>query len=164
VSAAIFLYILLSIAAAELARAADSSSKHTLEDLAWISGSWRGVEGDTRIEEHWSESTGGSMMGSFKMVKSDEAVFYEFMLIEQSASGPVLRIKHFSPGLDGWETKDESVDLDLVEAGPDRAIFETVRDGNTERIIYSKTAAGGLIITLEKPAKDSTTEFRFERQ
>ncbi len=103
-------------------------------------------------------------MGSFKMVKADKPVFYEFMLIEQIDSAVVLRIKHFSPGLDGWETKDESVDFELVAAGQDQAVFETDRDGNRERLTYSKTASGGLIIALEKPAEDSTSEFRFERR
>jgi hypothetical protein len=155
---------LVWVAAAEPASGADTPSNPTLADVAWITGSWVGIEADSRIEEHWSEAAGGSMVGSFRMVRGDKAVFYEFMLIEQTDDGVVLRIKHFSPGLDGWEAKDESLDLDLTMTQEGKAVFETEVDGDPERLVYEKTPTGGLIILLEKPAKDSTSEFRFERQ
>jgi len=151
------------LAAAELS--ADSSTGvPALADLEWMVGSWIGDQENTRIEEHWTEAAGNSMMGSFKMVKDGEPVFYEFMLLEQDDDGVALRIKHFGPGLDGWESKDESIDFDLVSAQPGEATFESEIDGVRERLIYAKTESGELVITLEKPAKGSTSVFRFDRR
>ena len=140
------------------------TAESKLEEVAWLSGNWSGEENDTLIQENWSEPAGNAMMGSFRMIKGNEVVFYEFMLIEQTPEGVVLRIKHFKPGLDGMESKDESVDLGLASAEEGKAVFETERDGNPEYLTYQKTSEGGMTITLDKPAKDSSTVFRFDPQ
>jgi hypothetical protein len=156
--------MLISLVASALLAAGSDAVNPTLADLDWIVGSWIGEQENTRIEEHWTEAVGDSMMGSFKMVKDGKPVFYEFMLFEQDDQGVTLRIKHFGPGLDGWENKDESVDFDLVSTQPGRATFETEKDGDRERLIYSEAESGELVITLEKPAKGSTSVFRFGRR
>ena len=38
-------------------------------DLAWLSGSWLGRNGDDPVEEHWSPLGGGTLMGMFRWVK-----------------------------------------------------------------------------------------------
>ena len=151
------------LAAAVLSADSDTGSP-TLADLDWMVGSWIGDRENIRIEEHWTKAVGDSMMGSFKMVKDGKPVFYEFMLLEQDDEGVALRIKHFDPGLDGWENKEDSVDFDLVSTQPGQATFETEKDGDRERLIYSEDEPGELVITLEKPAKGSTSVFRFDRQ
>lgn len=134
----------------------------TLADLAWIAGDWVGEEGDTRIEEIWSKPDGGAMMGMFRLVQNDQPVFYEFMAIELTDGGPVMKIKHFNPDFVGWEEKQESVVLELKELTSRKAVFEAERDGNPEFLTYERTG-DALVLTLEKPAKDSRSEFRFKR-
>lgn len=158
------LIALIALLAAAVLSADVDAGFAALADLDWMVGSWIGDRENTRIEEHWTEAAGNSMMGSFKMVKDGKPVFYEFMLLVQDDDGIALRIKHFSPELDGWEDKDESIDFDLVSAQPGQVIFESDINGDRERLIYSNTESGELVITLEKPAKGSTSEFRFDRQ
>ena len=135
----------------------------TVADMSWIAGEWVGGEDGTLIEEHWSEPAGDNMMGMFRMLQGDKVVFYEFMSIEGGATGPVLRIKHFHPALKGWEEKDESVVFDLVEHTESRAVFATEIDGDPEQLVFERTG-DQLVITLIKPAKDSRSEFRYQRR
>lgn len=44
---------------------AEQSPTPTLNDLAWMAGSWRGTtaRGVVEMEEHWTEPKGNSMIG-----------------------------------------------------------------------------------------------------
>jgi hypothetical protein len=82
---------------------AGHAARATLADLQFIAGHGVGELDGGVIEEVWSAPRGDSMMGMFAFTKEGRARFYEFLLIERTASGPVLRLKHFNPGLIGWE-------------------------------------------------------------
>lgn len=142
--------------------AEESPPSPALTDLAWIAGNWVGGEDEALIHEHWSVPESNTMMGMFRLVQDGKVVFYEFMTLTQEESGPVLRIKHFDPGLEGWEEKNESVVFDLKETGTRRAVFETLVEGNPENLVYERSD-DELVITLIKPAKDSRSEFRYRR-
>lgn len=78
------LFIFVPFATAE-----DSTKKATLDDLSFLTGSWRGtIGGDVVIEEVWSAPRGGSMMGMFRIIAGDKTTLYEFLAIEDSAAGP----------------------------------------------------------------------------
>lgn len=141
----------------------EPDSTADVTDLAWIAGDWTGGEGDTFIEEQWSPPQGNSMMGMFRMIQSGQVVFYEFMTLEQEGGGPILRIKHFDPGLKGWEERDDSVVFHLAETGNRRVVFSTSKDGHPERLVFERRE-NTLVITLEKPAKGTRTSFQFRLQ
>jgi hypothetical protein len=92
-----------------------SPAKIALSNLTFISGRWQGNMEGGIAEEQWSVPAGDSMMGMFRHVKGGKAVFYELMLIEQSPDGPVLKLKHFNPGLIGWEEKAEVLQFSVGE-------------------------------------------------
>ncbi len=146
-----------------LARSSTSTTSPpvTLADLAWLAGNWIGEEGETTIQEHWSAAEGNSMMGMFRLVQGGQVVFYEFMSIEQEDAGPVLRIKHFDPGLVGWEEKADSVVFHLQQIEDRRAVFQTHVDGQPESLVFVRED-DQLTLTLEKPAENQSTPFRFE--
>ena len=48
------------------------SPQATLQDIAWISGYWRGEAFGGITEEMWSDPLGNSMMFSFKLVIDDK--------------------------------------------------------------------------------------------
>ena len=133
-----------------------------LTDLAWIAGDWVGDQGGAWIQEMWSQPEGDTMMGMFRLVQDGQLVFTEFMSIEQADGDPVLRIKHFDPGLLGWEEKQESMIFELKELTPGKVVFETEMEGHPEYLTYERNG-DTLVVTLEKPAKDSRSQFRFRR-
>ncbi|MEP4535528.1 MAG: DUF6265 family protein [Cyclobacteriaceae bacterium] len=71
-----------------------------------------------------SATSGGSMMGAFKLVVDDEVVFYELETICEQEGTLILRLKHFNSDLTGWEEKDRTVDFKLVKVTNDKVYFE----------------------------------------
>lgn len=141
----------------------------TLADVSWIAGRWVGTLDGGTSEEIWRPPAGDSMMGMYRFVKDGKAVFYEFLLIEQGEAGPVMKFKHFSPGLIGWEEKDEVVTCPLVKLAPGEAVFERRDDakGIFTRLTYTQPAADELSVLLEKKNKDGSprrSEFRFKKE
>lgn len=131
--------------------------------LDWMTGRWRGAQGESVIEEIWTKLDGDNMMGMFRLVAGGEVQFYEFMSIELESGGPVLRIKHFSKALRGWEEKDHAVTFDLASVEPGTAVWREREGGSEARLTYRLLGTGGLEIVLEKPG-GSRSAFEFQRQ
>jgi hypothetical protein len=134
------------------------------DDLAWLTGRWLGAGGADRIEEVWSEPHAGMLLGMFRWHRNGQARFYELMVVEPEGSGLVFRIKHFDPGLRGWEEKDESVALDLVELTDGQATF--LKRGEERWMVYRlEPGADELIAWFETEAQPHQPgdEFRYSR-
>ncbi|GLR16132.1 DUF6265 family protein [Portibacter lacus] len=100
------------------------SPSASISSLDWIQGDWRGTAFGGNTEETWNASSGGSLMGMFKLY-SDEAVYiYELMTISQEEQTLIMRIKHFNADLTGWEEKDKSVEFKLVQLKDGFAYFD----------------------------------------
>ncbi|NOR28504.1 MAG: hypothetical protein GQ540_08250 [Lutibacter sp.] len=100
--------------------------KANIEEVSWISGHWEGTAFGGVTEEVWTSPLGGSMMGSFKLVVNNEVNFHELMTISEEDETLLLRIKHFSRDLKGWEEKDESEEFKLVKIEPNRVYFNNL--------------------------------------
>ncbi|MCP3960438.1 MAG: hypothetical protein GY719_21550 [bacterium] len=145
----------------------DGASGPSVADLDWIIGNWRGEKGDGIVEEQWSTAGGGAMMGMFRWLSEDKVRLYEFMLIEAGPEAPVLRLKHFSPGLKGWEEKEVSIEFHLTGHGDERAVFEMDSEIEKTKLVYERTPDGGLEARLLKTKDDGTesaTVFNYSRQ
>ena len=91
------------------------------------------------------------MMGMYCYVKDGKVKMYEMMAIEQTANGPVLRLKHYNAGLQAWEEKSKVWDFPLVRFSPQDAVFETA--DKSIRIGYRTAGRDALIATLEEAGK-----------
>lgn len=110
-----------------------------LENIAWISGTWRGEAFGGITEEIWSEPSGDSMMASFKLINDGKVSFYEIEIIREIKNSLILQLKHFNNDLKGWETKDETVDFPLIEITPTKVVFEGMvfeKVGDKEMNVY----------------------------
>ena len=123
-----------------------------IADLSFMSGKWvtKGEWGD--MEENWSEPKGNSMMCSYRCVKDGKIVFYEFIVIEQQATGPVMKLRHFSPGNIAWEEKDKPYDYPLFYLDENVARYE--RPDKKTSLTFERTAIDKLKVTLERQDKD----------
>ncbi|HMD17917.1 MAG TPA: DUF6265 family protein [Terriglobales bacterium] len=124
-----------------------ASQDVSLQDLEFISGHSRGDLDGGIAEELWSEPSGDSMMGVYREVKDGKIQMYEMMTIEQTAKGPVLRLKHFNAGLEGWEDKTQVWNFPLVRFASGAAVFENPDKGI--RIGYRLAETGVLEATVE---------------
>ena len=97
--------------------------KATIDDAAWLAGSWRGTGLGGFSEETWSQPEAGVMFGTYRLIKEGKPVFYEMMWLLETQGTIILRLKHFNPDLTGWEEKDKSVDFKFVKKDGKRMYF-----------------------------------------
>lgn len=127
-----------------------------LSDLSWLAGSWRGQMAGGKIEEVWTPAEGGVMMGMFRMVNAKgQAVFYEFQVIEETAQGANLKIKHFNRALKGQEAPEKFVHFILSKVTAEQAVFES--DGADAHVTlrYRRLPQGRLEIDFHKTEKST---------
>jgi len=86
----------------------------TLNEIAWLAGSWTGTAFGKHFEEVWNPPSSGSMVGLFKLMNGDTVEFYELMTISSIEGRLSLRVKHFSADFVAWEDKTDFVDFKLV--------------------------------------------------
>lgn len=132
----------------------------TCSELAWLKGDWHGEHHGERIEEHWSAADAGTIMGMFRWVRNGKLYFYELLAIEEEAGSLVKRVKHFHPGLKGWEEKDDSVTFDLVSVSPDRSAWFR-RGGKTPLWLVYERSGDVLQAWFEKPDEEANPDDRF---
>ena len=120
----------------------------TVTDFAFISGHNRGESEGGIIDEHWSEPAADGMIGMFRYIKNGKVQRYEFLAIEMTTEGPVLRLKHFNPGLTGWEEKDQVYSYPLISLRPGEAVFERPDKGT--RMTFRSTSKDTLEVSLER--------------
>jgi hypothetical protein len=103
--------------------ASDEAASAAIEDFAWMAGHWRGEGFGGVVEEVWSEPLGGTMVGTFRLVKDGKVAFYEIMVLEPDPEGFVLRVKHFAEDFTAWEEQADSVDFRLEKLEGQVATF-----------------------------------------
>jgi len=95
-----------------------------INDVAWLTGHWVAEAFGGLVEDVWLEPLGGSMLGVFRSYSGGEIGFYELFTISELQQSLILRLKHFSPDLKGWEKKDNTLDFKLVKISKDMVWFE----------------------------------------
>ena len=80
--------------------------------------------------------------------------FYEFMVIEATAAGPVLRVRHFDPGLEGWEAKNGALSYPVRSFAGNRVVFAS-SDKSTV-ITYRRTGPDAMTMELDRTAAGHT--------
>jgi hypothetical protein len=145
---------------------AAGAPKTTTADLSWLAGHWRADVWGGRGEEFWSKPEAGVIMAAFRYMKDGKLVLSEFMTIEDDAQhGPLLRIKHFGPGMKAREEKDESATFHIVRSGPREASFVQEKDGRRVTLTYRRTGPESLeaVLIRDQGGKRDETAFRYSR-
>jgi hypothetical protein len=125
-----------------------------IKDLSFMSGKWitKGEWGD--MEENWSTPMGNSMMCSYRCVKDGKVVFYEFIVIEQQTEGPVMKLRHFSPGNIAWEEKDKPYEYPLMFLDTADKVARFERPDKKTSLTFQRVDSGKLKVILERQDKD----------
>ncbi len=130
------LLVIMLVAAHAALQAAEPRTEHTfqlpegeerpaatLEDAAWLAGSWTGTAFGKRFEEHWNPPSAGSMVGLFKLFDDKGVSFYEILLLTVEDGTLSLKVKHFSADFTAWEEKGDYVNFKLVAKEDDALHF-----------------------------------------
>jgi hypothetical protein len=140
------------------------NAEYKISDLKFMSGKWTTSGEWGEMEENWSEPMGDNMMCSYRCVKNGKIVFYEFIVIEQQAKGPVMKLRHFSPGNIGWEDKDKPYEYNLIFLDDNIARFE--RPDKKTSLTFERQSGEKLKVTLDRQDKDGKwvqDEFNYTR-
>ena len=135
----------------------------SLPDLKWLTGIWLGSNGDQYIEEHWSQPVANQLIGMFRMLQAGLPVFYEFMTIGLEENLISLSIKHFNPGLIGWEDKDQAVTYDLVQHESHELVFFKRQAVDSNWLVYRRTGSRLEVFFTDSAGKVEGSRFEFER-
>ena len=120
----------------------------TIDDVAWMVGSWRGEAFGGTFEEVWTAASSGTMVGMFKLMHNNQPTMYEFELIVEEEGSLIVQLKHFNADLTGWEEKDRYISFPLVKLTEDAAYFEGLtyrRDGPDRLKVYVVVGIGGKV-------------------
>jgi predicted enzyme related to lactoylglutathione lyase len=125
-------------------------SPPTLGDLSFMAGSWRATHDGSRLEEHFTPPSDGSMIGMFRWSSDAGTQMTEHVVIEQRDDGVLLFLRHFDPGAVAWEREQAGgpmiYTLDTVAEG--RAVFVADRSF-PRRIVYHRVGPDRMIVRLE---------------
>lgn len=105
-----------------------SSSAQTLSDLDFLTGNWTGTQGGVTMQEVWTSSPGGIMVGLHKDVFPNGRSSFEFLRIVETEHGITYLA---SPG------GSEPTPFTLKEVSGTKAVFENLEHDFPQRIIYS---------------------------
>lgn len=115
-------------------------SSASLEQAAFLVGSWTGEAFGGEVEEMWMPARSGAMLGMFRLEDGDLPSFFELFTLRQEAGSLILRLKHFdAETLHGWESRDETADFLLVALDEDALYFAGLtyrRVGQDELEVY----------------------------
>ncbi len=152
VAAAVF--GMASILSPTLPQTNNTAQTFKIEDLAWMSGDWETAPGRMRIDEHWTNVVGGSLIGMSRTVAGDRTVFFEYLRIE-TRGAEIFYVAHPKAKMPGTDFK-------LVKLAGEEAVFENLKHDFPKRIIYRKTAEG-LTARIEGNGteKEKPQDFRY---
>lgn len=109
----------------------------------FMTGCWRGLSGSGAvvIEERYTSSEGGMVLGSTRYLRDGRAVGFEFTLIHRE-DGVLVLTPH-----PGGERSEHG--FRLTDHGPGRVTFEAPEHDFPKRIRYAREPGGGLTATVD---------------
>ena len=135
--------------------------------LGWLAGDWTMEAEGSTWDEHWLAPRGDAVLAVSRMVSSKDGTtrLCELTAIEQTADGPVLRLRHFSRSLEPWKSEAEGpITMKLAEQGERKVVFEAPEREFPKRLTYERE--GDVLVAKlegEHDGKPAGNTFRFRR-
>lgn len=149
----------VTVAAAQGSTAEVAETAASIEVLAWLAGSWHGEGFGGHFEEVWSPPSAGTMVGSFKLVRGNEPVMYELVLIRPGESG--LEMRHLEVHHDGGVYRGFSAQV--WQPDPGRWVRQYVNDiSRTYAVLEGKERDGASIWRPADPSGQKRSRLREE--
>ena len=127
-----------------------------ISTLAWLSGSWLAVEGDTRAEENWTVPAGGTMLATAREVRGKKTAFFEFLRIEER-EGKLVYL--------AMPKARAATAFTLTKQGEKDATFENPEHDFPKRIVYRLEGDDVLVTRIDAGDGDEkqASEARYKR-
>lgn len=136
----------------------------SVSPLSWLQGVWVGEDADRSMEEHWSAPRCDGLMGMFRLIQGGSPRFFELMTIDVEQGALVFRVKHFNPGLVGWEERTESVEFSLVQLEGQKAVFFQRASSDHTWMVYHREGETLAVHFEGEEGERSGSSFVFRRE
>src|SRR5688572_17251260 len=120
---------------------AAEDSKPTLDDLAWLTGSWSEKKEGVETEEHWIAPKGGIMLGVNRTTREKGRTSHEFLRIMERPDGGIAYLAQPSGAA--------ITVFPLKELKGKHVVFENLKHDFPQRISYRLDAQGRLVARIE---------------
>ncbi len=143
-------------------------SSPTLQDAAFLTGTWHGELGGTPLEETWAEPRGDHMLGMLRWLDTEGASrMYEIFTLTETDEGLVYRLRHFDGELEPWTSEASGAKAFRATIQGRRIVFEPL--SNVEGIVrasYDASQEGRLVfrIDFEPQTQRPPLVIEFERR
>lgn len=115
-----------------------------LSKLSWLEGLWTGTKDGIEMEERWTSTKGGALLGTHRDVKNGRMVSFEFFRIDTTKDGAF----YFASPRAATPTP-----FKLVTLEDKRVVFENKAHDFPQRILYWLDATGALHARIEGPLR-----------
>ncbi|HSR70373.1 MAG TPA: DUF6265 family protein [Acidobacteriota bacterium] len=138
----------LWVAAGGWTTSGEEEGTFQLDDLAFLSGCWKGSFGNGGVmEEFYTSPSKNLMLGTTRYLRDDAAVQFEFTRIMKTAEGILM-----TPYPNGKPSSDS---FRLTSLKEQEAIFEAPEHDYPKRIIYRANPDGSRTARIDGGPEDS---------
>jgi hypothetical protein len=131
-------------------------AKGSMAQVSWIPGTWVGGSATTTIEERWTPSAGGSMIGVSRTIRDGNLSAFEFLCIVERDGGLVYQAMP--------NGRSPATDFTLTKLDADNAIFENPTHDFPKMIRYTKRPDGSLEAVVSGAPGSQPVTFVFKRR
>ena len=128
----------------------------TIAQVAWISGVWIGTAKETTVEERWTPTSGGSMLGMGRTLRGSVMGSFEFLCIAERGGSLV-----YSAMPNG---RSPATHFTLTAVTADAATFENPAHDYPKIVRYAKRPDGSLETTISGEGGQRPQTFVLKRQ
>jgi hypothetical protein len=133
---------------------AGETPETTVDELAWLAGTWTSEQRGVAMEEHWTEPRGGIMLGLHRDLPPGKKAFFEFLRIEETPGGLVY---HASP------RGAPATAFRMIALEKHKVIFENPDHDYPKRILYWLDDEDVLHARIEGDRPEQASEWRWRR-
>jgi len=107
---------------------AGNETGHSLQQLSWLEGCWKGTGLGGEVEECWLSSPDNRMTSVFQMTEEGVQRFTEIVMIAEFDGSLGMRVKHFDAAFTQWDSDNVvGITFPFVEIGENFIQFEGLR-------------------------------------
>jgi hypothetical protein len=118
--------------------------------LAFLLGRWIGARSGETVEEVWTRVGADAMMGMFCWSRADGSRIFEFLILEEKATGIAMTMQVHPP-------RGRPAHWHVVRTGDDEVVFEGRDVAGVARMLYRRERADRLYVVLER-VEDGRTQ------
>jgi hypothetical protein len=122
----------------------------SIDQVAWMTGTWQTALGPNTLEENWVTPAGGSIAAMVRMYGESISMF-EVITIEEKDGTLAMTVQQWDSGFK--PRTPEAQQLILSEISDQRVMFEAVTEGSMTKLGYSRSG-DTFTIELGGPAGD----------